>query len=119
MIKKVVFLGSKSIGLECLKILYDNQLKYNYEIIGVLTDQKSEGIKHYSLKNNLKLLSSLDEYLSLSNINITFSIPQSSEVGGRGSGSVTSIPAAAISPFFNAVTKSLSITHAPRATLIR
>tara|TARA_X000000368_G_C23043900_1_gene718254 strand:- start:1653 stop:2393 length:741 start_codon:yes stop_codon:yes gene_type:complete len=74
MIKKVVFLGSKSIGLECLKILYDNQLKYNYEIIGVLTDQKSEGIKHYSLKNNLKLLSSLDEYLSLSNINITFSI---------------------------------------------
>ena len=77
MSKKVVFLGTKNIGLECLKILYDNQFKLNYEIIGVLTDPKSENIQNYSLKNNLKLLSSLDDYLSLRNIDITISIQYS------------------------------------------
>lgn len=72
--KKVVFLGSKNIGLECLKILYDHQHKLNYEIIGVLTNTKSENIQKYSAKNNLKILKSLNEFLNLDKVHITISV---------------------------------------------
>ena len=46
--KKIFFLGSKKIGLECLKILINNQNKLNYEIVGVLTNSNSENIEEYS-----------------------------------------------------------------------
>ncbi len=72
--KKVFFLGSKKIGLECLKILFNHQNKLNYEIIGVLTNTKSENIEKYSLKNNLNILKSLDEFLNLPRVDIAISI---------------------------------------------
>jgi methionyl-tRNA formyltransferase len=72
--KKIFFLGSKKIGLECLKILHKNQNKLNYEIVGVLTNIKSENIKKYSLKNNIKLCNSLEEFLNLDEVDITISV---------------------------------------------
>jgi methionyl-tRNA formyltransferase len=72
--KKVVFLGSKDIGLECLQILNDNQRKLNYDIVGVLTNKRGEMIQEYSLENNLRILNSLDEYLSLEQVDIAISI---------------------------------------------
>ena len=72
--KKVVFLGSKDIGLECLRILNENQQKLNYEIVGVLTNSRGKSIQKYSYENNLKILDSLDEYLSLEEVDIGISI---------------------------------------------
>lgn len=72
--KKVVFFGTKKIGLECLKILNHQQTKFNYEIIGILTNNKSENIKNYSLKHKLNLLNSLDSYLSLDKVDILISV---------------------------------------------
>ncbi len=72
--KKVVFFGTKKIGLECLKILYGNQSKLNYEIIGVLTNKKSDKIKDYSLKRHLNVLNSLSSYLILDEVDILISI---------------------------------------------
>jgi len=72
--KKVVFLGSKKIGLECLKILNHSSKALNYEIVGVLTNNRGCDIKQYSLKNNLPLLSSLEEYLKLEKVDICISV---------------------------------------------
>lgn len=72
--KKVVFLGSKKIGLECLKILDNNSQKFNYEIIGILTNDRGDDIKKYSTRRGLKLLGSLNEFLSLDKVNIAISV---------------------------------------------
>ena len=72
--KKVVFFGTKKIGLECLKILFENQSKLNYEITGVLTNDNSFEIKEYSLNNKLNLLDTLDCYLSLDKVDILISV---------------------------------------------
>tara|TARA_Y100000996_G_C22549301_1_gene653116 strand:+ start:443 stop:1189 length:747 start_codon:yes stop_codon:yes gene_type:complete len=72
--KKVVFLGTKQIGLECLKILYEKQAKLNYEIVGILTARKSEDIQNFSQKNNLNLLGSLDDFLDLNQVDIVISV---------------------------------------------
>jgi len=73
-ITNVVFLGSKEIGLECLKILNENQQKLNYKIIGVLTNNRGKSIQEYSYENNLRIIDSLDEYLSLEEVDIAISI---------------------------------------------
>jgi len=72
--KRIFFLGSKKIGLECLKILFNQQNKLNYEIIGVLTNSKSKTIEEYSLKNNLNIFKSLDELLNLPIVDIIISV---------------------------------------------
>jgi methionyl-tRNA formyltransferase len=72
--KKVVFLGSKDIGLECLKILNKNKELLNYEIVGVLTNNRGNKIREYSVENNLKILKSLDEFLFLERVDIAFSV---------------------------------------------
>jgi len=72
--KKIFFLGSKKIGLECLKILINNQNKLNYEIVGVLTNSNSENIEEYSLINNLNTLKSLNEFLKLPSVDIVISV---------------------------------------------
>ena len=72
--KKVVFFGTKKIGLECLKILFENQSRLNYEITGVLTNDKSFEVKEYSLNNKLNLLNTLDCYLSLDEVDILISV---------------------------------------------
>lgn len=73
-IKNVAFLGSKDIGLECLKVLNVNQQKLNYKIVGVLTNSRGKYIQEYSSENNLKLLNSLDEYLALEKVDIAISV---------------------------------------------
>jgi methionyl-tRNA formyltransferase len=72
--KKVVFLGSKKIGLECLKILHKNSKNLNYEIVGILTNNRGSDIKNYALENKLKILNSLEEYLNLDHVDITISV---------------------------------------------
>ena len=61
--KKVVFFGTKKIGLECLKILFENQSRLNYEITGVLNNDKSVEVKEYSENNKLNLHNTHDCYL--------------------------------------------------------
>lgn len=73
-IKRVVFLGSKDIGLKCLKILNENQAIYSYKLVGVLTNSRGEDIKNYAIKNNLNLIYSLEDYLTIADIDITISI---------------------------------------------
>lgn len=72
--KKVVFLGSKNIGLECLKILYNNQIKLNYEIVGVLSNPSNQSIKNYALDHNLIYITSLQDYLYLEDVDICISV---------------------------------------------
>ncbi len=74
MSKKVVFLGSKKIGLECLQELVKKQKEYNFEIVGVLTNDKGECIKSFCTDNDLYVLNSLDDYLKLNDVDILVSV---------------------------------------------
>ena len=73
-VKDVVFLGSKDIGFECLKILNLKSKEYEYNIAGVLTNKRGKAIVSFARKNNLNLLNSLEEYLNLRNVDIVISI---------------------------------------------
>ena len=72
--KRIVFLGSKEIGFECLKILYSYKQKFEYSIIGTLTNHRGSQIEQFCIKKNIPILNSLDEYLSLENIDIAISV---------------------------------------------
>lgn len=72
--KKIVFLGSKLIGLEVFKILISQQKKINYEIVGLLTNDRGIDLKKYATKNNILVLNSLDEYLTLKKVDIAISV---------------------------------------------
>jgi methionyl-tRNA formyltransferase len=63
--KNVVFLGSKKIGLSCLKYLNEQSRSLGYNILGVLTNQRGQDVVEYAQKHNLKIINNLDEYLSL------------------------------------------------------
>ena len=69
-VKNIIFLGSKYIGLDCLKYLFYQRIKYDYTIIGVLTNKRGKEIREYCLKNDILLLNSLSELLSMENIDI-------------------------------------------------
>lgn len=72
--KKIIFMGSKDVGYECLKFLYNNQKKLDYEIVGVLTNDRGEKIKKYASLKKLKILNSLNEFLNIPKVDITISI---------------------------------------------
>jgi methionyl-tRNA formyltransferase len=72
--KKIVLLGAKNIGYECLKILNGNSDRLNYKIVGVLTNSRGDEIRKYSNDNNIRLLDSLEDYLSLDEVDIALSI---------------------------------------------
>ena len=64
--KKIIFLGSKPIGYKCLQILIANEKKWNYEIIGVLTNDNKKldaklSVKKLAEKNKISLFDSLDK----------------------------------------------------------
>lgn len=64
--KKIIFLGSKPIGYECLSYLISQQQTLNIEIAGILTQQRTEfGSRHnlVSLANehNIPVLNNLTE----------------------------------------------------------
>lgn len=72
--KKVVFIGSKKIGYNCLKILHNNQSRFNYRIEALLTNKKGESIKNYALKKKIRILKSLDDVLTLKRVDIIISV---------------------------------------------
>ncbi len=64
--KKVIFLGSKPIGYECLQYLIAQSQTHNIEIIGVLTQSRSEfGSTHdltqLATQHNIPVLQSLND----------------------------------------------------------
>ncbi len=64
--KKIIFLGSKPVGYKCLQILITNQKKWNYRLIGVLTNDNKKldtklSVKKLAQKNKIPLLDSLDK----------------------------------------------------------
>ncbi len=73
--KRILFLGSKEIGLFCLKHLFNNRKLYEIEIIGVIpSDNKSSDfIKAFSNKNNLKI-STLSNFNKLDNVDLIISV---------------------------------------------
>ena len=72
--KKVVFLGAKDIGLECLKILHEQQERLNYQIVGVLTNSRGVNVKEYCRISGLPILNSLNDYMDVAQIDIAISI---------------------------------------------
>ena len=64
--KRIIFLGSKPIGYQCLQFLIAQQEQFNFELIGVLTQQRKEFGKDNNLAelaqaNNIPILASLQE----------------------------------------------------------
>ena len=72
--KKIVFLESKKIGYECLNYLYAKQQVLQYEIVGVLTNQRGEEVKKFCRDVSLKLIDNLDEYLKIDHVDIGISL---------------------------------------------
>ena len=54
--KNIIFLGSKAIGLECLKYLFNQRFKYDYNLAGVLTNSRGQEVSEFCVKNNIILL---------------------------------------------------------------
>ena len=67
-------MGSKAIGMDCLKILHHHSKTLNYAIAGILTNQRGNEIKEFAKNNSLKLIESLDDYLTLETVDIAISI---------------------------------------------
>lgn len=67
--KKKIFLGSKPIGLICLKHLIENINNYNIEIVGVLTNNNNKlgpaDIIGLCNSNNIPVFQTLDEIIKL------------------------------------------------------
>ncbi|RIV72556.1 formyltransferase family protein [Flagellimonas aequoris] len=63
--KNIVFLGSKQIGYECLEYLVENAKELDYNILGVLTNNRGENIKALAQKSQIRILSDLDAFLAL------------------------------------------------------
>ena len=72
--KTVVFLGSKNIGFECLKHLYDNQNNLDFELIGVLTNVRGKKIIEYCKGKSIRVINNLDEFLEIDACDIAISI---------------------------------------------
>lgn len=76
--KRIVFMGAKEIGLLCFKVLLEKHLNGECEIIGVLTRltelDGNESIGELCNRHKIRLLSSLDNYLSLTKVDITVSV---------------------------------------------
>lgn len=56
MTKKIVFLGGKNIGSECLRFLFEKSEYLDIDIIGADFPSRDESIKKFSKENNLKLI---------------------------------------------------------------
>jgi methionyl-tRNA formyltransferase len=63
--KRIIFLGSKPIGYNCLQFLIDSQESLNIELIGILTQTRNEFKGHNDLRSlaevhNIPVIESLD-----------------------------------------------------------
>jgi methionyl-tRNA formyltransferase len=77
--KKIIFLGSKPIGYKCLSILLKNRIEFNYEIIGVLTNNNLRfgtefNVSKLASDNGIPIIESLDHLLELDDIDLLLSI---------------------------------------------
>ena len=72
--KKVVFLGSKNIGLKCLQILNTFQKPLRFKIVGVLTNSRGEEIMEYCKKNSLLIIKDLNHLLKFDLFDIGISV---------------------------------------------
>lgn len=63
--KKIVFLGAKKIGFECLAQLFARQKELDYEIIAVGTSHRGVEIKEFCKTHNIKEIQNLDDLLEL------------------------------------------------------
>lgn len=71
---KVVFLGSKSIGLQCFNTLIQCSSNLGYEIIAVLTNERGQEIRALGKSCSIPILKNLDEYLLLPEVDIAISV---------------------------------------------
>lgn len=78
MIKKVVFLGSKAIGLDCLKILYKYHVESIIELDSVFTNNNNrfskESISEFCKARNIPVFNSSDLLLERQNIDVLLSV---------------------------------------------
>lgn len=72
--KNIVFLGSKDIGYECLKLLIENQEKLGFHVQGVLTNNRGDKISELAKSNALAVLNSLDDYLGMDSVDLCISV---------------------------------------------
>jgi len=54
--------------------LYEKRFDLDIDLVGVLTNNKGEKIKNYCFNNDIPLLSNLNEYLGLSQVDIAISV---------------------------------------------
>ena len=76
---KVLFLGSKPIGYNCLKYLIDNQEKLKLEIVGVLSNDNPVfgskfSVKKLSNKFDIPFIEKLDDILGINKVDFIISI---------------------------------------------
>jgi methionyl-tRNA formyltransferase len=71
---RIVYLGSKCIGLECLKILCELQEPLGIDIAGVLTNTRGSDIRDFCKERDLPVLASLEEYLETADVDIAISV---------------------------------------------
>ena len=71
--KKVVFLGSKFVGYECLKHLYDQRNRLDLELIAVLTNLRGEKIIEFCREKSITIIDNLDEFANFESCDIAIS----------------------------------------------
>ena len=72
--KTVVFLGSKNIGYECLKHLYNNQSNLDLDLVGVLKNVRGKKFIEYCRGKSIKVIDGLDEFLEIDSCDIAISV---------------------------------------------
>lgn len=77
--KKILFLGSKPIGYQCLNYLVKNQSKLGGEVVGVLSNNNTRFSKESDLKvlaeeNGIRFYAELDDILGLREVDIIISV---------------------------------------------
>ena len=72
--KKVVFLGSKFVGYECLKHLYDQRNRLDLELIAVLTNVRGEKIIEFCREKSITIIDNLDEFVNVESCDIAISV---------------------------------------------
>lgn len=63
--KKIVFLGAKEIGKQCLQELFTMQEALDFTLLAVGTSPRGQGIKEFCMQHKIPLIADLDELLEL------------------------------------------------------
>ena len=72
--KKIIFLGSKDVGYECLKYLCNQRSKLDLELIGVLTNSHGEKIIEYCREKSITIIDDLDAFTKIDLCDIAISV---------------------------------------------